>query len=190
MRQILFIFIVLFITQFLFTAQTQTKEPDWMIKLRKIELLKSKRADVESIFGNPKIIRGVVGELNWRQRVEYETEDGELEVHYSTGRCLETNYASNYDIERGVVIEVRFEPNEDKTVSLKDLNFDYSKFDADRIPIDVVDAITADNKETGVEIYSIGEEFRSIGFRVPPKFRRLDCEEIKERLQEKDTDKN
>jgi len=35
----------------------QAKEPDWLIKLRKLEVFLSTKSDVEKIFDNPKITR-------------------------------------------------------------------------------------------------------------------------------------
>lgn len=59
----------------------EAKEPEWFAKLKQIDILKSRSADVERVFSDSKVV----------DQIDYQTKRGYLEVEYSTGGALVTN---------------------------------------------------------------------------------------------------
>ena len=66
-------------------------EPDWFVKLKEVKVFQSSKQDVERVFGNPPIVYSTKNdsrEKGWGEINEYQTNEGKLEVFYSTGKCL------------------------------------------------------------------------------------------------------
>ena len=129
------------------------QEPDWLIKLRKLKVLESTKADVEREFNFPKVIDAsddAEREKNGAEYITYETKDGVLEVDYSTGTCSELNSSFGYDVVSGTITELSFEPK--KTVKATLLNFDYDSFKVEYVS-DMPGHTTYRSLEEGVEIH-------------------------------------
>lgn len=170
---------VFLLAVYLFSVTTQTGEPVWMSKLRQIEILKSKREDVERIFDSPLIIETVdlsnSGTTGWREYVEYKTKDGDLTVYYSIGRCAELPYKLGYDVERGIVVKIEFEPR--KRIPIEQLNFDYKTFDWGYTD-DVPGSYSGGNNELGVDIYFTNKKLNRIEFEMPSSKDYLSCAKV------------
>lgn len=155
------------------------KEPDWLIKLRRLEIFISTKSDVEILFNNPKITdiyNYAEKEKNgWSKKVEYETKDGELTVLYSTGKCAEVKSPIGYDIDKDVVAELKFSPR--KPLSLKKLRYDLSKFEYIST-IDIQNTYILSNDEIGIEFFIGNEKVESVKFETRKEHEKLNCKNI------------
>lgn len=84
--------------------QTQSiASPGWFERLKRIEVLQTKRSEVEVIFSNPKILHTHIGKNS--RETTYQLPVGRLVVTYSIGKCTpEKTYG--YDVGADVVTEV------------------------------------------------------------------------------------
>jgi hypothetical protein len=100
--------------------------------------LRSTRADVERLLGTPPAGR------NYPDAVVYHTENEEVLVRYSTGRCIE-----KWDVPRDTVLFIHvFPKNKPRFIDLK---IDTSKYK--KIPAgDYLDVSSYDNEEEGFEL--------------------------------------
>ena len=155
------------------------QEPDWVIKLRKLQVLESTKADVERAFNFPKVIDAsdvAEKEKNGEEYITYQTKDGVLEVDYSTGTCSELNSSSGYDVVSGTITELSFEPK--KTVKASLLNFDYESFKLELVS-DMPNLTVYRKLEDGITINIIRGDVKSIRFSPSPKYDYLECSKIK-----------
>lgn len=156
----------------------EVKEPDWLVKLRKLEIFKSTRAEVENVFGNPKIneIKNLAQPVGgWGLEIEYETEEGKLNVWYSTGTCAESRSRYGYDIDKDVVSEITFYPK--NRVDFTEMNFDLREFKSEPI-IDIQSAYNHRNDNLGVELYMIDGKIENIEFYLKEEQKQLDCVKV------------
>jgi hypothetical protein len=116
MKKIVIVLILLLGTFVSFVSAQ--KMPEWYIKLKKIELLKSTESDVIRLYGKPK------NPKSWALRT-FETEDGDLTIMISTGRCG-TEHKKGYDVGAGVVERVSFSINRNSQVKPKNLGIKLS----------------------------------------------------------------
>lgn len=154
----------------------EAKEPDWLTKLRKLEVFRSTKSDVERIFSDSKITdiyNAAERERNgWSKRIEYETTDGELEVWYSTGKCWETKSTIGYDVDKDVVTELTFRPN--LPFPYIDLEYDLDEFKSTSVT-DVEETYIFSNVKLGVEVLIMNEKVEKVDFCVAEKHKQLEC---------------
>jgi hypothetical protein len=98
--------------------------PRWYEKFKKVRIFESTRAEVESLFGNPKIEYTFAGE--WSTNVDYKLKEGELTVYYSTGRCSVMK-KDGYDVDKNMVIGLDIKLEDE--VGISDLGIEISQFD-------------------------------------------------------------
>lgn len=155
----------------------KVKEPVWLENLRKLELFKSSRGELEILFENPRIldIHDDSEEGGWGINIKYETIYGELEVEYSSGTCSQTQSKYGYDAVKDTIVEMIFHPIEE--VDVTEINFDIRQFKSDP-EICIPGAFTRRNHELGVEIYLIDQIVKNIEFYPNEKLRELDCEKV------------
>lgn len=155
------------------------EEPIWLIKLRSLSLFKSTRAEVEKIFNKAKIIDSydsVKKENDWGVEVEYETIYGKLEVEYSTGNCSETKSKYGLDIEKNVVVEMRFSPK--KRVFYTEANFDFRELESEPVT-DVYGTFIYTKKDGSLRITLVEGEISRIEFSLTnEQYQKFDCENV------------
>ena len=100
------------------------QNPDWYIKLNKLEILKSSKNDVGRIFNDFKISKSFIH--NGVESAFYESSEGELSVNFSAGGCS-FKREDDYNVEKGKVLEAIFFPKE--FVKLSKFRIDKNKFE-------------------------------------------------------------
>lgn len=153
----------------------EAKEPDWLIKLRKLKVLESNKADLEREFNSPKVINSSSNEERGKNRAEYityKTAEGTLEVDYSIGICSELSSLYAYNVSAGTITEISFKPN--KPVKETLLNFDLESFRLERVS-DMPDLIVYRNSEDGIKISMVRGNVTKIRFSPSAKHDNLVC---------------
>jgi hypothetical protein len=166
------LFLVLIFT-FVYPAYAQ--EPDWLIKLRKLKVLESTKADVEREFDLPKVINSSSNEEREKNREEYityKTAEGTLEVDYSIETCSELSSLYAYNVSAGTIIEISFKPN--KPVKATLLNFDLESFRMERVS-DMPDLTIYRNLEDGIKISMVKGNVTKIRYSPSAKYDYLEC---------------
>ncbi|MEZ5424684.1 MAG: hypothetical protein R2747_00340 [Pyrinomonadaceae bacterium] len=172
-------YILFFIFIIVFVCSGYAKEPEWLIKLRKLQVLESNKADVEREFSFPKVIDAsddAEKEKNGEKYITYQTKDGVLEVDYSTGTCSELNSSFGYDVVSGTITEIGFEPKKPVKASL--LNFDYDSFKLELVD-DMPGLTIYRNLEEDIKINIRRGNVKSLRFSPSAKYDYLECGKIK-----------
>ena len=154
-----------------------TKESTWLEKLRSLRPLESSRRDFETSFQNLKVIWTSDSESDskdWGRIIEYQTEEGKLEIFLSTGKCADFKGDALWDVEPDVVVSSTFEPK--KSISLKELEFDWKKFyryrESDNAYYQYKSA------ELGIEFTALENRLTQIEFIPRRDQAALDCDKI------------
>ena len=154
----------------------EAKEPDWLIKLRKLKVFSSTKTDVEKVFDIPKVTEiynyAEREKDGWSMRVDYETDEGELEAEYSIGKCSENRSTIGYDVDKDVVVDLTFRPN--IPFFQTDLEYDLKTFEAERVT-DIENAYIFSNYELGTELYIVDKKVEKIDFVKTEKHKALKC---------------
>ena len=87
----------------LFVPSIIGQEPDWYIKLKRLELLVSSKSDFESVFVDLKIKQKFINKDV--ETVIYEASEGDITVIHSAGNCS-TGGDEDYSTAKGNVIKV------------------------------------------------------------------------------------
>ncbi len=164
MKKIVIVLILLFGT-FSGSALAQ-KMPEWYIKLKKIELLKSTENDVVRLYGEP---------INPKSRIlkTFETDDGDLTIMISTGKCG-TEHKNGYNVEAGVIERIRFSVNRKSQMKAKYLGIKLSKFEKSKVS-DVPGVFFYNNPDSGVDFYLERGLVSEIGFNPSSEYEELFC---------------
>lgn len=170
---------VLIAIVFLLVISVFGKEPDWLVRLRKLSVFVSTKSDVEKVFNYPKVTEFYSSfekeKYGWSEDIKYETKYGKLLVIYSAGKCSETNSPIGYDIDKNIVAELKFYPNE--PLPIEELDYDWEDFEDVSIS-DVLDGYILSNDKIGVEIIVVKRKVKSITFRTTTKQEKLKCKNI------------
>lgn len=172
----LFLFLIL-----TFFYPNFAREPNWLIKLRKLKVLESTKADVEREFNAPKVIKSSSNEEREKNREEYityKTTEGTLEVDYSIGYCSELSSLYAYNVSAGTIIEISFKPN--KPVKATLLNFDLESFRMERVS-DMPYLTVYRNSEDGIKISTVQENVTNIQFSTSATHENLECKWLQNR---------
>lgn len=156
------------------------KQPNWFVKLQKIKIFQSSKRDVEKVFDLHKVTYSSnedSREKGWGEIMEYQTNDGKLEAYYSTGKCSDNNNKTGWNIDEGVVVSVKFEP--DTLVKLSELNLDLSTFTREKESD--TQYYNYKSSELGIEFTTLGEKVTSFEYSLTPEMEALDCEKVLEK---------
>ncbi len=173
--QLIVILFLMYIS-FLAVNPIYGKEPDWLIKLKKLEVFKSTKTEIEKMFDHPEIIEtynSAEKEKNgWGEIIKYKTKDGMLKIEYSTGKCSETKSILGYDVEKDVAVELTFYPH--KPIPFNDLGYDLKKFKYISVS-DMWETYIFSNEELGVRIFIVDKRVENISFGFTDKSKKLYC---------------
>lgn len=167
------VFLILFFGQ----NSVQAREPDWFLKLQKIKVFKTHREEVEKIFNSPKILYSSNRdgkEPGWGEIVEYQSNDGIIEVFYSTGKCSQLTNPDGWDVDEGIVVSIEFKPN--VPVELPELNLNLSTFIAEKA--DDTQYYSYRSEKLGIEFTTLGGKVTSVEYSLTPEMKKLDCKTI------------
>lgn len=161
------IILLILINGIFVSSASAQKIPEWYIKLKKIELLKSTFDSVVNAYGQPIDTKG----YNIRS---FETLEGDLSIILSTGKCG-TEYKKGYDVDAGIVERIRFRVNEEFRLKPKKLGFNLSKFK--KIEIRDVPGISSyENYNDGIYFGTDKKRLvQSIDFQPSSEFEDLYC---------------
>ena len=140
------------------------KEPEWFIKIKQIDVLKSTRIDVERVFPESKIVDQIdytEEKGGWGREVEYRTSEGYLKVEYSTEGCPVNKLAVAYNVPLDTVVELRFYPSDEPSITELDLRLD--DFSRERVA-DVVDTFVFRNVSRGTKLVISKGKVSSVEF--------------------------
>ena len=138
--------IILVLTGFLWiilNCSTVFCNPEWYIKLKRIELLKSSYDTIVEMYGEP-------ANSNGKILKKFETPDGDLFVTFSTGKCG-TEYKKGYDVNEGIVERLEFSIKKKSRVKPKKLGFNLSQFEKTEVQ-DVPGIYVYENSDAGIFI--------------------------------------
>jgi len=157
------------------------KQPEWLRKVKKIEVLKSTKSDVEKLFGNPKVIEtedlAIKYKNGWGKTVKYEIKDGTLEISYAAGKCSENRSFYSWDIESDVVVEMTFSPND--IVLDNQLGYNLSKFEKEG-DSEVDKTYTLKTENLGIKIEIEDAKVLSLNFFIVENYlNQLECKNVK-----------
>jgi hypothetical protein len=164
-----------------FITPIYAKQPEWLKKVKKIEILKTAKGEVEKLFGNPKIIEtrdlAIVFKNGWGKEIKYETKYGNLEVWYAAGKCSKSRGIYAYDIDADVVAAFTFFPNE---IALENqLGYDLNKFEVDS-DSDTDKTYSFEDEKSKITIEVKNFQVYSIEFEISDKYKtRLECQNTK-----------
>lgn len=149
---------------------TLGKDPEWLIKTKKIVLLQSNREDARSLFGKP------VEEKE--SLIEYfDLEDGRISVIYSSGLCVaktEGNITRTFGwkVPKYTVIEIGVYLK--NPISPEELGADLSDFESYNVE-DVSGAIIYENDKTGVSYTVLKGKIKEVNFTPKESLKYLYC---------------
>ncbi len=157
------------------------KQSEWLRKIKKIEILKTTKAEVEKLFGNPQVVEtndlAVKLKNGWGKEIKYETKYGKLEVWYAAGKCSESKgkpYA--YDVAADVVMMLTFFPNE--IVLENQLGYDLSKFKNDSVS-DTDKTYSLETEKLKITINIENFQLSSIEYDISEKHKtQLECKNV------------
>lgn len=164
---------VLIIVLLIFSVYS--KQPDWFFKLQKIKVFQSDKQDVRKVFGNLKVLYSTSEnpkETGWGETIEYQTDEGKLEVYYSTGRCSELTNKKGWDIDEEIVVSIEFEPN--KPIDLPELNLNLDTFTGYKESD--TQYYNYRSSELGIEFTLLEGKLTSIEYSLTPEMKKFDCE--------------
>jgi len=164
MKKLVLVAVLLFGT--FVNSASATKFPEWYIKLKKIELLKSTESDVVRLYGEPKAPKGKILRT-------FETKDGDLSITLSTGKCG-TEYKKGYDVNAGVVERVEFSVNKKGRVKPEKLGIDLSQFEKFEVD-DVPGVFFYQNLDYGIHFYVERGVVSSLDFQPSSEYDELYC---------------
>jgi hypothetical protein len=179
------LFLIKFFLLFVFVvgiaAPVFAKPGAWLGKIKKIELVKTTRVEIEKLFENPQVIEiedlAVDYKNGWGKLVKYETKYGKLEVWYAAGKCSESKgkpYA--YDVAADVAMMFTFFPNE--IVFENQLGYNLSKFKTDVVSeTDKTYSLETEKSKIVVEVKSL--QVSSIEHDISVKYKtQLECKNV------------
>ena len=162
-------------------APVYAKPAEWLRKIKRIELLKSTRVEVEKLFGDSRVVemRDLAAEFKngWGKEVKYETKYGTLEVWYAAGKCAESKGKPySFDVAADVAMAVTFLPSE--IVFENQLGYDLNKFKIDSDwNADKIFSLETENSKTTVKVKEL--QVTSIEYDVSEKLKtRLECKNV------------
>lgn len=171
------IFVLLLFSIFLSKSPSYGKGPDWLLKMKNIKIFESSKEDVLKTFNYPKMTYSSNDngeETSWGESVEYETNEGNLAVFYSTGKCSEETGNKGWDINKDIVVSVEFEPK--KVIRLSELDLDLRTFTKYK---------ESDNQYYQYQSVPLGINFTMLGknvtlfeYSLTDKMKELDCEKV------------
>jgi|ERR1044072_1002067 hypothetical protein len=144
----------------------------WLSKMKEIVLLKSTRADVRRILGEP--------DDHKDDGLEYiGFEGGRFTVLYTTGTCLTKNENNRkviygWLVPEGTVQQISFTPN--KALKPKKLPIRFEGFTSYKVS-DVPDSIIYENDTLGIDYGTYKGKIDKITFRPANKLYNLKCKE-------------
>jgi hypothetical protein len=155
--------------------------PGWFSRIRSLTIASSTRKDVETIFGNPRIV-SVYDAFEKEPNssgvdLEYKIREGDFEVSYSSGTCKETSRRFGYDVTKDVLTEITFRPK--KKPMLKSLGLNTKNFNIVRVD-DVVGSFIHYSPNGDIEIATNQNRVLSITFGLSKdQFEELSCKRNK-----------
>lgn len=152
------------------TSLGAAKVPEWLTKMKQINLLTSTRDDVINLLGNP--VDNEKESYLWY----YDFEDGRMSVLYETGECVVTPYSDGkpigWKVPEWTVVEVSYSP--DEWLDPKKLGLNLKGFRSTPIN-DEPKAAEYVNDKLGIE-YIINEgKIQNVTFRPGKKYNYLQC---------------
>lgn len=145
---------------------TPAQEPDWLIKLKKIQTGVSTKLDVERIFDSPRSAGGSSEKRG--EESAYPLADGYLIVIIAAGTCP-PNLRENCSVSKGTVIEAIFSPS----IRPKETSFDFKTsqfqgfYERDNPTLHYID------KRAGLDYVVVHGEIRNVRIFHPAVYKRI-----------------
>jgi hypothetical protein len=121
-------------------VNSSAQEPEWLMKLKSVNILRDNRDHIRGIFGKPFLIE--------EERDFFNLSEGKLVVVYSLGECSPKDLWGKWQVSKDTVIELDFDVNED--INFSSLNLNLTSFKK-VIPNDTPDLTIFSNKKLGIK---------------------------------------
>ncbi len=174
-----FLFVILFVG--IGFNSVHAKQAEWLKQIKRIEVLKTTKAEVEKLFDNPKVIEiddlAVKFKNGWGKTIKYETKYGLLEISYAAGKCSENKSLYSWDIAADVVVEMTFSPND--IVFENQLGYNLGKFEKDA-DSETDKIYSLETGKSGIKIEVEDAKVSFVNFFITEKhLKQLECKNIK-----------
>lgn len=155
------------------TLTVSAQQPDWFIKLKKLQKSFPTEKDIEKVFGSLEIIystplKEIKSRKSWTKIIKYKIPEGSFDVFLSAGRCSSEN-TDGFDLDDGVMLTYSFTLGNPVDVSLLKLNL--NGFKASRE--DDVEIWFFTNEKKGITYEISDKKLRRISYSLPKKYYQL-----------------